>query len=82
MSSIKELISEVLQLKPAEKFIIIEALIKSLDVPNPEIEKIWAIEAEKRLQAYKEGKLETISFENMFGEAIWMKIKIARIAQQ
>ena len=70
MSSTKKLISEVLQLKPAEKFIIIEALIKSLDVPNPEIEKIWAIEAEKRLQAYKEGKLETISFENMFGEAI------------
>ena len=70
MSSTKELISEALQLKPAEKFIIIEALIKSLDVPNPEIEKAWAIEAEKRLQAYKEGKLETIPFEDMFGESI------------
>ena len=70
MSSTKELISEALQLKPAEKFIVIEALIKSLDVPNPDIEKTWAIEAEKRLKAYKEGKLETISFEDMFGESI------------
>jgi putative addiction module component (TIGR02574 family) len=70
MSFTEKLISEALQLKPAEKFIIIEALIKSLDVPNPEIEKTWAIEAEKRLQAYKEGRLETISFEDMFGENI------------
>ncbi|MGA1826092.1 MAG: addiction module protein [bacterium] len=30
-----------------------------------EIEKEWAMEAEKRLQAYKEGKLDTISFEDM-----------------
>ncbi|MCK4798847.1 MAG: addiction module protein [Spirochaetes bacterium] len=70
MSSTINLISEALQLKPAEKFIVIEALIKSLDVPNPEIEKSWALEAEKRLQAYKEGKLETISFENMFEESL------------
>jgi putative addiction module component (TIGR02574 family) len=70
MLSTKELISEALQLKPAEKFIIIEALINSLDEPNPEISKEWAIEAEKRLKAYKEGKLETISFKDMFGEKI------------
>ncbi len=70
MSSTINLISEALQLKPAEKFIVIEALIKSLDVPNPELEKSWALEAEKRLQAYKEGKLETISFENMFEESL------------
>ena len=68
MLSTKELISEALQLKPAEKSIVIEALINSLDMPNPEIAEEWAIEAEKRLQAYKEGRLETISFEDMFGE--------------
>ena len=70
MLSAKKLISEALQLKPAEKFIVIEALINSLDLPNPEISEEWAIEAEKRLKAYKEGKLETISFEDMFGEKI------------
>jgi len=70
MISTKELISEALQLKPAERFIIIEALINSLDVPNPEIAKEWAVEAEKRLKAYKEGKLDTISFEDMFGERV------------
>jgi len=68
MLSTKTLISEVLHLKPAERFIVIEVLIRSLDVPDPEIEKSWAIEAEKRLAAYKAGKLETISFEDMFGK--------------
>mgnify|MGYP001564244554 FL=1 len=66
MSPTKEIISKALHLKPAEKSIIIEALMKSLDVPDPEIEKVWAEEAEKRLRAYKAGKLKTVSFENMF----------------
>ncbi len=65
----KKLISEALQLKPAERFIVIEALIKSLDVPDPQIEEAWALEAKKRLKAYKAGKLETVSFEDMFGKS-------------
>jgi len=66
MSTTKEIISKALHLKPAEKSIVIEALMKSLDVPDPEIEKIWADEAEKRLKAYKAGKLKTVSFDDMF----------------
>ena len=63
----KSLISQALQLKPAERFIVIEALIRSLDVANPEIEEQWAEEANKRLEAYKAGKLKTIDFNEMFG---------------
>ena len=66
MTEAKVVIDEGLQLKPAEKVIVIEALIISLDVPDPNIEKAWADEAERRLKAYKEGKLKTISFEEMF----------------
>ena len=66
MTITKKLISEGLHLKPAERFILIEALINSLDVPDPRIEEAWAIEAEKRLKCYKTGKLETVSFEDMF----------------
>ena len=66
MTEPKIVINEGLQLKPAEKVIVIEALIRSLDVPDPNIEKAWVDEAVRRLKAYKEGKLETISFEEMF----------------
>mgnify|MGYP001170398210 CR=1 FL=1 len=66
MPSTKKLISDAMQLKPAEKYIVIEALVHSLDNPDPKLAELWAIEAEKRLAAYKEGKLETISFTEMF----------------
>lgn len=65
MSPTKTIISEALHLKPAERFIVIEALIKSLDNPDPAIERAWTSEAEKRLRAYKAGKLKTVSLENM-----------------
>ena len=66
MSPAKTVISQALHLKPAERFIVIEALIKSLDNPDPAIEKVWVVEAEKRLKAYKAGKAKTVSFEDMF----------------
>ena len=68
MSPTKSLISKALQLKPAERFILIEALIKSLDMPDPQIDKTWALEAEKRLKAYRAGNLKTVSFEDVFGK--------------
>jgi len=66
MSPTKTVISRALHLKPTERFIVIEALIKSLDNPNPVVGKSWAVEAEKRLKAYKTGKAKTVSFEDMF----------------
>ena len=68
MSPTKTLISKALHLKPAEKSLVIDALLKSLDIPDPKVEKIWAAEAEKRLKAYKSGKIKTVSFEDMFAK--------------
>jgi len=61
MSQTKEIISKALHLKPAEKYIIVEALLKSLDEPDPRIEKIWAQEAEKRYEALTKGKVKILS---------------------
>lgn len=60
------LIKQALQLKPAQRFIVIEALVNSLDIPNPKIEEAWAKEAEKRLRLYREGKLKTVSLRDLF----------------
>ena len=68
MSPTKTLITRALHLKPAEKTLVIDALLKSLDIPDPKIEKIWALEAEKRLKAYKAGKIKTVAFEDLFGK--------------
>ncbi len=52
---------------PADKFMIIEALLNSLDQPDKNVEEIWAIEAKKRLKAYKAGKLKTLTYDEVFG---------------
>ncbi|MBC8179857.1 addiction module protein [candidate division KSB1 bacterium] len=67
MESPKNILEQALKMKPVDKYLIIEGLINSLDEPDKTIDEIWAIEAEKRLKAYKEGKLKTVSYEEVFG---------------
>jgi putative addiction module component (TIGR02574 family) len=67
MDNPKSILTEALKMKPADKFVIIEGLLNSLDEPDKSIDQIWAIEAEKRLNAYEAGKLKTVSFEDVFG---------------
>ena len=64
----KELLDEAMKLKPEERFALVEGLIKSLDEPDKNLDEIWAEEAEKRLKAYREGKLEGIPMEEIFKE--------------
>lgn len=66
MNEPKDILKHALKLKPAEKFMLIEGLLTSLDEPDKTIDEIWAVEAEKRLRAYKEGKLKTVSYEEVF----------------
>ena len=65
MSS-KEILKQAMTLKPEERFMIVEGLLKSLDEPDRKIDEIWAEEAEKRLKAYRDGKLEGIPMEVVF----------------
>ena len=67
MEKAKSILEQALKMRPADKFLIIEGLLCSLDEPDKTIDEIWAAEAEKRLKAYKEGKLETVVFEEVFG---------------
>jgi putative addiction module component (TIGR02574 family) len=64
------LIEKALELKPQDKMVLIEALVASLDKPDPEISKIWLQEAEARLKAYHEGRTKGISAEEILGEPL------------
>ncbi|MDF1877811.1 addiction module protein [Sulfurimonas sp. SAG-AH-194-L11] len=61
-----QILQEALQLNPQERYIVVESLLKSLDIPDENIDTIWANEAEQRLQNYKDNKVQTISFEEVF----------------
>jgi putative addiction module component (TIGR02574 family) len=67
MSS-KDVLEQALKLKPEERFMVVEGLIKSLDEPDSSLDAIWADEAEKRLKDYRAGKVEGIPMEEIFKE--------------
>ena len=62
----KEILEQAKELKPEERFMIVEGLLNSLDEPDRKIDEIWAEEAEKRLNAYRNGRLEGIPMEEIF----------------
>ena len=58
----QELLKEALQLKPQERTLLIDGLLSSLDEPDKTVEQIWHEEIEKRAEALRNGKLQTISY--------------------
>jgi putative addiction module component (TIGR02574 family) len=64
----KDVLEQALKLKPDEKFLVIEGIIKSLDQPDSTLDAIWAEEAEKRLKAYHTGELKGKSIDEVFKE--------------
>ena len=65
--SLNEIISEARLLKPQDRYKIIENLVSSLNESNSKIENIWIDESQKRIQAIKDNRLETVSYQEVFG---------------
>ena len=64
MSS-KEIIQNALKLSPQEKLLIVDSILQSLDEPDKSLETIWAEESEKRLKAFREGKIKVIPYDEL-----------------
>jgi putative addiction module component (TIGR02574 family) len=62
-----DLLREALRLAPQDRFLLIDGLMKSLDVPDAQLDAVWAEEAEKRLAACREGRMEVIPMEDVLG---------------
>ena len=61
----KELSAKIKSLPDNEKIELVDSILMQLDKPDPEIDRVWADEARKRWQAYKAGKLKTVSYEQI-----------------
>ena len=64
----KKVLEYALALGPDERFLVVEGILKSLDEPDASLDAIWGEEAERRLVAYREGKLKGIPMEEVFRE--------------
>ena len=65
MATPDQIFEEAITLKPIEQAKLVDNLIAFLDKPDLELDKMWAEEAESRLEAYKNGKLKSISIEKV-----------------
>jgi len=64
----KALIDSVLRLEPAERMRLLNVIYGSLERPDAAIDEIWYDEAERRLAAYKAGKVRGIPADQVLGE--------------
>jgi Putative addiction module component len=54
-TSITSLAEEAERLPAADRVRLVEHLLATLDKPDPEVDRVWAEESERRLDAYLRG---------------------------
>ena len=62
----KEIVRQALLLDPARRLEVVEKILSSLDQPDPSIDALWLEEAERRLAAYRAGKVTPVPTEELF----------------
>src|SRR5438105_3982488 len=62
-NSTENVFQAALALSPNERAALAEQLLNSLDATEAHIEELWGIEAQQRLEAYRQGKIKAIPAE-------------------
>ena len=63
-----DLVSRIKELSDEEKLRLVDAILSELNTRDPKIDRIWADEARKRWEAYKAGKIPTVSYEEVIAK--------------
>jgi putative addiction module component (TIGR02574 family) len=66
MIKTRELFNEAVSLPVEMRTQLVEKLLLSLNPSQKEIDKLWAKEAERRVEEIRSGKVKTISGEKVF----------------
>lgn len=64
----KTLSAEASKLSPAERLELVDAILASLDEPDPVIDQLWAKEAEERLAAYRRGEIKAVPLQEVLAK--------------
>ncbi len=60
------LILEATSLPPLDKLQLVDYLLESLDMPDTNIEKLWADESSRRWEGYKAGEVSSVTAAEVF----------------
>ncbi len=63
--TIKTIEQNILKLPPIKRIQVVETILKSLNKPDREIERAWAVESDKRLKTYRKGSVKGIPWETV-----------------
>jgi hypothetical protein len=70
----KELIAEAISLPVEERALMVDSLLKSLNLPEIDIDKRWASVAQQRVDDLCSGRVEAVAGEKVF-EKIWQRLE-------
>ncbi|MBX2867315.1 MAG: addiction module protein [Acidiferrobacterales bacterium] len=62
------LLRDALMLDPAERALLADELLHSLNSNSSEVDAAWAIESEKRLEMFLAGKIESYPADEVLSE--------------
>ena len=70
----KELIDKAVSLPVEERALVVDSLLRSLNQPESEIDRKWAVVAKRRLAELRSGAVQAVSGEKVF-EKIWARLE-------
>jgi putative addiction module component (TIGR02574 family) len=63
-----ELLSRIKALPEEDRLLLVDAILTDLYRPDLAIERLWVDEARKRWEAYKAGKIPTLSYDEVMAK--------------
>ena len=66
MITTAEIIHEAESLPVEQRALVVDALLRTLNPPDPEIDRKWAVVARRRLDELRTGKVKAIPGEEVF----------------
>jgi putative addiction module component (TIGR02574 family) len=64
----REILNLAMGLPPVEKARLVNQLLSSLDEPDEAIDNLWRKEVEDRIEAYRAGKLKSVSLADVLAK--------------
>ncbi len=68
MPSTAEIIKEAESLPVEERTVVVDSLLRSLNPPDPEIDRKWAAVAKRRLEELRSGRVKPVPGEEVFAK--------------
>ena len=66
MNNLAKIEREVMSLAPEERAILVDSLLRSINPPESDTDKEWAVVARKRLSEMRSGKVKPVPGEEVF----------------